>query len=273
MASCRKRPWIMCGPWWNSSANSGSRNLSGTLIVGGGIAGLSAAWYLAKAGIESTIIEKQSEPGGVIRTERREGCILEAGPDSFLAAKPEALDLIREAGLEDQVIGSNDDRRVTYILKHGRLVPLPDGLMMMVPTKIMPMVKTSLVGWSTKIRMGFEYLRPPGDPQPDRSVHDFLLDHYGEEAVDYLAEPLLAGVYGGDPKQLSAPRVLTRFVEMETKYGSLTRAVLSKPRPKSGGPLFQTLKSGLGMLVEALAPSADLVHGTAEVLERNGENW
>jgi oxygen-dependent protoporphyrinogen oxidase len=244
--------------------------LAGTLIVGGGIAGLSAAWYLARAGIESTIIEKQSEPGGVIRTDRRDDCILEAGPDSFLAAKPEALDLIREAGLEDQLIGSNDDRRVTYILKRGRLVALPDGLMMMVPTKIMPMVKTSLVGWHTKLRMGFEYLRRPGDPQPDRSVHDFLLDHYGEEAVDYLAEPLLAGVYGGDPKQLSAPSVLTRFVEIETKYGSLTRGTLAASNANGqtrGGSIFKTLQGGLGTLVDAVSKGRTILHGTAETLE------
>jgi oxygen-dependent protoporphyrinogen oxidase len=250
--------------------------LSGTLIVGGGIAGLSAAWQLARAGIEATIIEKRSEPGGVIRTERREGCILEAGPDSFLAAKPEALDLIREAGLEDQVIGSNDDRRVTYILKRGKLVPLPDGLMMMVPTKIMPMVKTSLVGWPTKIRMGFEYLRRPGDPRPDRSVHDFLLDHYGEEAVDYLAEPLLAGVYGGDPRQLSAPSVLARFVEIENKYGSLTRGALATAAANGharGGSIFKTLKGGLGTLVDAISKGRAIVPGTAEAVERTADGY
>ncbi len=93
--------------------------------------------------------------------------MLEAGPDSFLAAKPWAMDLIREVGLADQVIGSNDHLRVTYILKHGKLVPLPDGLMMMVPTKILPLVGTCLLSWGTKIRMGLELLRrPPKSPSP-----------------------------------------------------------------------------------------------------------
>ena len=224
------------------------------LIIGGGISGLSAAYYLSKAGIRATILEKSPRVGGVIRTTVQQGCVLEAGPDSFIAQKPWAMDLIRELGLADEVIGSNDHLRVTYILKHGRLVPLPDGLMMMVPTKIMPLIGTRLLSWGTKIRMGLEFLRRPKGPQPDRSVYDFLLDHYGQESIDYLAEPLLAGVYGGDPRQMSVNSVLARFVEIESKYGSLTRGVLAMPRPKGSGSLFRTLKGGLQQLVDALAP-------------------
>jgi oxygen-dependent protoporphyrinogen oxidase len=246
------------------------------LIVGGGISGLSAAYYLNKAGIRPTLIEKAPQLGGVIRTKVEQGCVLEAGPDSFMAAKPWAMDLIREVGLADEVIGSNDHLRVTYILKHGRLVPLPDGLMMMVPTKILPLVGTRLLTWGTKIRMGLELLRrPPKGPLPDRSVYDFLLDHYGQESIDYLAEPLLAGVYGGDPREMSVNSVLARFVEIETKYGSLTRGVLAAPRPKGSGSgsLFRTLKNGLGQLIDALRPSADVVHGTVESLERNAAGF
>src|SRR5690242_4364803 len=230
------------------------------IIVGGGISGLSAAWYLSKSGIRPTLIEKDARLGGVIRTDSMHGCTVEGGPDSFLAAKPWAMELIREAGLADKVIGSNDHLRVTYILKNGRLVPLPDGLMMMVPTKIMPLVGTRLLGWGTKIRMGLEFLRrPPKGALPDRTVHDFLLDHYGQESIDYLAEPLLAGVYGGDPREMSVNSVLARFVEIETKYGSLTRGVLATPKPKgsgTGASFLNTLKNGLGDLIERLKPSA-----------------
>ena len=112
------------------------------LIIGGGISGLSAAYYLAKGGSRSTLLESRPRMGGVIHTERVDGCTLEAGPDSFLSIKPAALDLIRDLGLSDQVIGSNDHLRVTFVRRDGRLVPLPDGLMMMVPTKIMPLVTT-----------------------------------------------------------------------------------------------------------------------------------
>lgn len=201
-----------------------------------------------------------------------EGCTLEGGPDSFLAIKPAAVELIREVGLGDEIIGSNDELRTTYILRRGKLEPLPDGMMMMIPTKIMPVVKSNLLGWGTKIKMGLEYFRRPSK-HDDRSVREFLVDHYGQESVDYLAEPLLAGVYGGDPGELSVNSVLTRFVELESKYGSLTRAVLSQPRPKGSGPLFRTLKRGLSELIDALTPSADVVHGTAELIERTEDGY
>jgi oxygen-dependent protoporphyrinogen oxidase len=242
------------------------------LIIGGGISGLSAAYYLSKAGIRPTLVEKAPELGGVIRTSVQQGCVLEAGPDGFMAAKPWAMDLIRELGLADQIIGSNDHSRITYIVKHGKLVPLPDGLMMVVPTKIMPLVGTSLFGWGTKIRMGLEFFRRPNGKHPDRSVYDFLMDHYGQESIDYLAEPLLAGVYGGDPRQMSVNSVLSRFAEIESKYGSLTRGVLAAPKPpKTSGPksFLWTLKNGLGELIDKLRPSADVVHGTAEEVQQN----
>jgi len=241
------------------------------LIIGGGISGLSAAYYLSKAGLRPTIIERDNRMGGVIKTDYAHGCIVECGPDSFLAAKPQAMELIREVGLAGEVINSNDHLRKTYILKKGKLIPMPDGLMMMVPTKIMPLVVTPLLSWGCKIRMGLEMLRRPTGPREDRSVADFLIDHYGEEALDYLAEPLLAGVYGGDPRQMSVNSVLTRFVEIEAKYGSLSRGTLAAPKPPgsgSGGSLFRTLKNGLSSLTEKLIPSADCVHGAAEAFEQ-----
>ncbi len=245
------------------------------IIVGGGISGLSAAYYLAKAGIPSRIIERRSRLGGVIQTEYINGCALEAGPDSYLGIKPAAGELIREVGLGGDIIGSNDHERITYIWKGGRLVPLPDGLMMMVPTKIAPMVASPLLGWGTKIRMGLEYFRKPNGALPDRSVADFITDHYGRESFDYLAEPLLSGVYGGDPRLLSASSVLTRFVDLESKYGSLTKGVLASRRaapPSKGGALFQTLKNGLATLVaevgKRITPHSTVIHGSAVELQQ-----
>src|SRR3984957_10404533 len=226
------------------------------VIVGGGISGLSAAYDLARAGIPHTLFEKQQRLGGVIQTLVENDCVLECGPDSFLAAKPDALALIKELGLEGEVIGSNDHQRTTHILKHGKLVPLPDGVMMIVPTRVMPMVKSDLLSWNTKIRMGLELLRRPRR-YPDRSVAEFVVDHFGQETLDYLAEPLLSGVYGGDPHALSANSVLPRFVEMEATKGSLGRAVMGT-RPSHGGSLFKTLASGLGPLIETLATYANV---------------
>ena len=210
------------------------------IIIGGGISGLATAYYLAKGGVSSTIIESRPRLGGVIQTEQIDGCTIEAGPDSFLSVKPAALDLIRDLGLRDDVIGSNDHLRVTFVRKGGHLVPLPDGLMMMVPTKILPLVTTGLLSLGTKIRMGMELLRAPKMKPGDESVADFVREHYGQEAVDYLAEPLLSGIYGGDPRELSVTAVLPRFVELAAKYGSLTRGVLASraqaPKPQARRP-------------------------------------
>ncbi|HEV3330807.1 MAG TPA: protoporphyrinogen oxidase [Bryobacteraceae bacterium] len=237
--------------------------MPGVVIIGGGISGLSAAYYLAKRGVPSTILEPRPRLGGVIQTEHIDGCTVEAGPDSFISAKPAALELIGELGLADQVIGSNDFSRKTYVWKRGRLVPLPDGLMMMVPTKIMPLLATPLLSWGTKLRMGLELLHAPQPHQEDQSVAAFIEEHYGAEAVDYLAEPLLSGIYGGNPRELSVTSVLPRFVTLAQQYGSLTRGVLTE-RAKAArtansngnaAPLFRTLKGGLSQMIDALAAS------------------
>jgi protoporphyrinogen/coproporphyrinogen III oxidase len=149
--------------------------------------------------------------------------------------------------------------------------------MLMVPTRILPLVGTRLLSWPTKIRMGLECLRQPAaSPREDRSVAEFIRDHYGREAVDYLAEPLLSGVYGGDPEQLSVSSVLGLFADMEGKYGSLTRGVLAQRRRRArqgpAVPLFQTLKAGLGSLVQALkkatASHLSVITGDAGTIER-----
>jgi oxygen-dependent protoporphyrinogen oxidase len=254
------------------------------VIIGGGISGLSTAYYLARGGAGSTILESRARLGGVIQTEHVEGCTLEAGPDSFLSIKPAALELIADLGLSGEVIGSNDHLRVTFVRKNGRLVPLPDGLMMMVPTKILPLITTGLVSWGTKLRMGLEWFRAPKPKPGDESVAEFVEEHYGREAVDYLAEPLLSGIYGGNPSELSVRSVLPRFVELANRYGSLTRGVLAerakaaRHRTKAApAPLFRTLKGGLGQLVDAAAAAiqgkAEVRRGRAETVERAGSGF
>src|SRR5579863_4286130 len=201
-------------------------------IIGGGISGLAAAYELEekrRAGVdlEYVLYESSSRLGGVLRTEKIDGCLVEAGPDSFVTEKPWAADLCRALGLGDQLIGSNDADRKTYILTRGRLVEIPDGLMFMVPTKILPTGLSSLFSWKTKVTMARELFHPPRAVEHDESVADFVERHYGREMVDRLADPLLSGVYGGESANLGVRAVGPRFAEMEKTHGSLGRAMLA----------------------------------------------
>ncbi len=251
---------------------------SRTLIIGGGITGLAAAYETVRLGGRSVLIEQQPRLGGVIQTEQVDGCVLEQGPDSFLSAKPAAAELIRELGMGGEIISSKDEERVTYVVRKGRLVPLPDGLMMMVPTRIMPVAVSPLLSWATKIRMGLEYFQKPPENRRERSVGEFIREHYGQETVEYLAEPLLSGVYGGDVERLSVDSVLARFVEIEAKHGSLTKGVLAARKAAAGkaqgGALFQTMKGGLGQLTgeleKRIRSDCEVVHQRAEAVERTG---
>src|SRR5262249_13452765 len=161
-------------------------------IIGGGIAGLSAAYFLEKsrrdnAGLDWTLFEKSDRLGGVIRTEQRDGYVLEAGPDSFLTIKPDGAQLCHELRIGDDLIGSNDAERKTYISVKDQLIAIPDGLQFMVPTRVWPMVATPLFSWGTKLRMAAELFTPAG-PRPDESVGDFVRRHFGEQMVDRVAE-------------------------------------------------------------------------------------
>lgn len=272
-------------------------------IIGGGIAGLSAAWYLEKARrggaqLEWTLLEKSDRLGGVIKTERRDGYVLEAGPDSFLTIKPDAGQLCRDLGIGDQLISSNDSERKTYILVKGRLLPIPDGLQFMVPTRVWPMVTTPLFSWRTKLRMAAELFSPSGigrqDKDEDEPVAQFVRRHFGQEMVERVAEPLLAGVYGGDVENLSMRAVLPRFIEMEREHGSLVEATLRARRRSQRRsafqnrgaetdanakpqPLFTSLKNGMQQMVDAsvaLLPANSVRLEQRDLsLRRSGEDW
>jgi oxygen-dependent protoporphyrinogen oxidase len=204
-----------------------------TAIVGGGIAGLAAAYELEKAraagaAVEYTLFEARDRVGGSLDSEIVDGTVLERGPDSFLTEKPAAAELCRELGLAADLVPSNDAARKTFIVVKNRLVALPDGLMFLVPTKLIPTATTRLFSLGTKLRMGLELLHPPRRAdRGDEAVAALVERHFGAEAVDRLADPLLSGIYGGDAAQLSARAVLPRLVEMESEYGSLTRGMLA----------------------------------------------
>ena len=234
-------------------------------IIGGGIAGLSAAYELDLqrrdgADIDYVLYEASPRLGGVLQTEHVEGCLIEAGPDSFLTEKPWASDLCQELGIANEIIGSNDAARKTYILLNDRLVPLPDGLMFLVPTQILPTVLSPLFSAATKFRMAREWFYPKHDLNnpthgEDETVAALVERHYGREMVERLADPLLSGVYGGQANELRVRAVLPRFADMEAKYGSLGRAMIAtrKKTTQNQNPIFSSLRGGMSTLVEAVA--------------------
>jgi oxygen-dependent protoporphyrinogen oxidase len=219
-------------------------------IIGGGLSGLSTAWYLSKAGIPVTLVEP-GPLGGLIHTDHIDGFIVENGPDSWINQKPWARELAEDIGLGGELIGCNDALRGSLIWRNGKFFRMPEGMRLMVPAEMTALARSSLLSVPGRIRAARDLFYRPKPDQEERSVAEFVRDHFGQEAVDYLAEPLLAGVYGGDAERLSASSVLPQFVEWERKYGSLIRGA-QKERVKSTGPVFGSLERGLGSLVDAL---------------------
>ncbi|MBV9573728.1 MAG: protoporphyrinogen oxidase [Acidobacteriales bacterium] len=255
-------------------------------IVGGGISGLSAAFSLEQRrrrgeALEYTLFESGDRLGGVIRSERVDGCLVEAGPDSFLTEKPWAADLCRQLGISDQLVGSNDALRKTYILLNGKLVPMPDGLMFMVPTRILPVIMSPLFSWTTKLRMAREWFSRPRAGADDESVASFIERHYGREMVRRLADPLLYGVYGGEATELSVRAVLGRWVDIERTHGSLGRAMVASRRKTAHAAykrsLFTSLKDGMQGIVEALASrlpvSSVSLKKPVDAIQRFDDGW
>jgi len=269
-------------------------------IIGGGIAGLAAAYELEqarKAGqrkvgqkVEYTLFESRAVLGGSLSSEVVDGAVLERGPDSFLSEKPAAAELCRELGLGAELTPSNDADRKTCIVVRNRLIPLPDGLMFLVPTKLVPTALTRLFSLRTKIRMGLELLHPPRRTGlPDESVAALVERHFGRETVDRLADPLLSGIFGGDSAQLSARTVLPRLVEMEEQYGSLTLGMLAthrkmrsyaKSSQKGSGaprPIFTSMRGGMSQLVDALTarldPTSVRLSTPVSALSKTADGW
>lgn len=243
------------------------------IIVGGGIAGLAAAVQL-KAGakvhdksIEVLLLEKSNRIGGKIITERIGGHLIEGGPDSFLPEKIWTVNLARHLGLESEMLPSNDQFKGTFIYSKGALHSLPEGVMLMVPTMIAPMLSTRLITWPGKLRMGMEVFIPRKRTRGDESLASFVTRRLGRECLEKIAEPLVAGIHTSNPDNMSVLATFPRFVQMEQKSGSLIlgmlsalrsrpHATLSGPPPKPGQPrmtYFMSFKKGMQTLSDACA--------------------
>lgn len=236
------------------------------VIVGGGIAGLSAAYYATKKLPEAqiTLLEADSRWGGKIATDRvhfDEGqFIIEGGPDTFLATKPWGVALCKELGLSERLHGTNPHKKNTYVLSNGGLLPLPDGLAMMIPTNVQAILQSGLVSWFGKARMGLDFLLSAKSVNGDESLGSFVSRRLGREAYENLIEPLMSGIYAGDGDQLSLASTFPYLRDLELKYGSLARGALEM-RKRSNGKAVQ------GSLSAFLTPTTGLAEIVEELVE------
>lgn len=266
------------------------------IIVGGGIAGLSAAWYAQRAAeragadVAITVLEAGERWGGKVLTEQVDGLadgpfVVEGGPDSFMTQKPWAMELARELGLADRLLGANDHKRSTYVLVRGKPVPLPEGVMLIVPTRLKPFALSPLISPLGKLRMALDFFIPRKRGDEDETLAEFVGRRLGAEALDKIAEPLMSGIYNADPTLQSVQATFPRFHQIEREHGSLIRGMLAARRAsigKAGGParprvpMFMSLRGGTQELIDALVQqvSAELRLGvTVQSVERDGGGY
>ncbi|MFT5207030.1 MAG: oxygen-dependent protoporphyrinogen oxidase [Candidatus Omnitrophota bacterium] len=242
----------------------GNQSIQDVVILGAGISGLACAHHLKEKApqLNISILDSASHTGGVMQTIKRDGFIIERGPDSWLSEKKEALELIQKLGLEDELIQTNDVNRRSFILRDKRLRAVPEGFHMIAPSNLGAFIKSDILSLPGKMRLLAEpFIRAKRD-SPDESIETFIKRRLGSEAYDYIAQPMVGGVYTGDPAQLSTHLLLKRFVDMETKHGSLIRAMRKNKAASSinqdSGPrysLFLSLKEGMQSLTDALEKS------------------
>lgn len=210
--------------------------------------------------VACTLIESDRAWGGKIATHRVGDVLIEAGPDSFLAQKPWALQLCARLGLSDRLMNTNEAQQKTYVFSRGRLRELPEGLVVIAPAKVGSLLRSGLVSWPGVARMAMDLVLPVRRSGGDESLASFFRRRLGREAFERLIEPLMAGIYAGDAEQISLNATFPRFLEMEREHGSLIRGMLAgrKMPPPSGQTaamartMFVTLRDGLGEMVRAL---------------------
>lgn len=244
------------------------------VVVGGGVGGMAAAWEVLREAervglpVTVTVLEARERVGGSVITEQVDGCLVEGGPDCFVSEKPWGLELIDDLGLSELLSATNDERRKTFILWGGRMHPLPDGLILLVPTRVLPFITATLFSWPGKLRMALDLVLPRRPEGGDETLGDFIRRRLGTEALEKLGEPLVAGIHSGDPETMSVKATFPRFIDMEREDRSLILAMLKRMRKAraaraaaaAGGAgsrrrltMFMTLDGGLGRLIDALS--------------------
>jgi oxygen-dependent protoporphyrinogen oxidase len=238
-------------------------------IVGGGIAGLATAEALLLRGrergvpVHPTILEAGARAGGVIATERTDGFLIEAGPDCFITDKPWGVALCRRLGLENELVGTNPACRRSFILRGRRLLPVPEGFQLLAPSRLGAFALSPVLGPAGKLRAACDLVLPRGEPRADESLASFVRRRFGPQALERLAQPLLAGIYGADPERLSLRATMPRFLDLERDHRSVILGLIRGRRQRGSGrgvsgarySLFVTPRRGMASIVERLEQS------------------
>jgi oxygen-dependent protoporphyrinogen oxidase len=240
------------------------------VVIGGGLSGLAAAYRIverartARRPVDVMLLEARDRIGGTISTEQRNGFTVEGGPDSFITNKPWGVELCKSLSLSDQLIGTDPQHRRSFVVRNGRLLPVPEGFVLMAPNRLGPCLLSPILSTSGKLRMLLDLVLPRKDDDSDESLASLVKRRLGREALERLVQPLVGGIYTADPNELSVKATLPQFVEMERKYGSLIRGAIRQGRQArwaekhaSGARygMFVSLADGMQTLPAALAAS------------------
>lgn len=255
------------------SGGGEGRERKRVVVLGGGVTGLSAAFYARKlareAGrdIELTVVERSDRFGGKINTLRKDGFVIEKGPDSFLARKTPILTLSRDLGLTDRLVATNPAGKKTYIVRGGKLHPMPPGLVLGIPTQLTPFLRSGLLSAGGKARAALDFVLPKRQGSGDESLGGFLSRRLGDEVLRRIAEPLLAGIYAGDTHELSLQATFPQFQAAERNHRSLILGMMANGKaaasaqteidpglwpPALQKSVFLSYGGGLSTLIEAL---------------------
>ncbi|MGF1466879.1 MAG: protoporphyrinogen oxidase [Sandaracinaceae bacterium] len=256
-----------------------------TVVVGGGLSGLTAAHRLLALDPDAdvTVLEASTRPGGILGTIERDGFVIETGPDSILREKPAAVELARELGLEGELIETRAAHRGAYVVAQGRLERVPSGFNLMAPTRLQPWMGAGLVSAPGRLRALLDLALPARRDPTDESLASFVRRRFGGEVLERLAQPLVGGIYGGDPDRLSLAATMPRFVAMEREAGSVIRGMRRRERQRAAEAgtgarygLFVAFRRGMQTLVDALVERlGPRLRSEARVrgLERDRGRW